>query len=123
MSAAERKSPIAEEAGPRSSLPRCGCRSTDQATLRPTRPSKHSDPFIERKGVALLFARDMGQCLGKSIRSSLDNDVLITVLIDRLLAMFAKDHFRHDGISPFTCSELAGERPRALPGPIADLTT
>jgi hypothetical protein len=40
----------------------------------------------------------MGQCLGISIGGSLDNDVLISVLIDWLLAMFAKDHFRHDSI-------------------------
>jgi hypothetical protein len=121
---AHRRAFSLEEAGPQSSLLRCGCqRNADQATLRPTRPTKHSDPFIESKVVTLLFARDMGQCLGISVRSFLDNDVLISVLIDRLLAMFAKDHFRHDSISPFTCSELAGERPTALPGPIADLTT
>lgn len=46
----------------------------------------------------VLFACNMDQCFRISIGGSLDDDVLIAFLIDWLLAMFAKDHFRHFSI-------------------------
>ena len=51
----------------------------------------------------------MDQRFRISIRSLLDDDVLIGFLVDRLPAMFAKDHFGHRNISPSAGSELDGE--------------
>jgi hypothetical protein len=50
-----------------------------------------------------------GPALQVSIRSFLDDDVLIGFLVDRLPAMYAKDHFGHRDISPSAGSELDGE--------------
>jgi hypothetical protein len=51
----------------------------------------------------------MDQRFRISIRNFLDDDVLIGFLVDRLLAIFAKDHFGHRNISPPAWSELDGE--------------
>ena len=56
-----------------------------------------------------MFACNMDQCFRISIGGPLDDDVLIAFLIDWLLAMFAKNYFRHFSIVLYGSSELAGE--------------
>ncbi len=68
-------------------------------SLRSTRPLKLPYPLVEperrRTLRTLLFTRNMGKRFGLSISRFLDDDVLISFLIDRLLAVSAKYDFGH----------------------------
>src|ERR1700730_7567972 len=65
-------------------------------SLRSTWPPKGPDPFLEPEyRRTLLLTCDMGQGFGKSERPFLYNDVLVSLLINRLFAIFAKYDFRH----------------------------
>jgi hypothetical protein len=70
-------------------------------------PAQFSQPVIEPKGAArtLLFTRSMGKRFRMSFGSFLQDDVLISVFIDRLFAVSAKYDFRHLTISlrPVSC--------------------
>jgi hypothetical protein len=67
-----------------------------QSALRSTRPPKLPHPLIEpERRRTLLFTHNMGKCFGMSIGPFLYDDVLISVLIDRLLAVSAKYDFGH----------------------------
>jgi hypothetical protein len=68
----------------------------NQSALRSTRPPKLPYPLVEpERRRPLLFTCNMGKCFGMSIGPFLYDDVLISFLIDRLLAVSAKYDFGH----------------------------
>ena len=66
--------------------------------LRSIRPAQLPQPLVDPEAAlrgALLFTRHMGKYFGMSISPFLYDNVLISFLIDRLLAVFAEYNFGH----------------------------